>query len=316
MGTNVAAANDTPPSPPLVCILLSLYKAEKYLRVQLESLRNQQGVRVHIRARDDGSPDHSGEAFVNLCTELGLSHEIESGVNLGASESFLELMYGDLEAFDYVALCDQDDWWIEDKLSGAVEMLHAHGDTPAIYCSAHTLADKELNPISDSKPPASTGFGNALIQNVVQGATAVLNRSGVILLQEIGRPRQCGMHDWWCYIVLSALGRVIYDPRPTIRYRQHDANVVGASHSFFAQWRRRIARRLREEPGQIMDQARDLRDLAMDRLGPEEQSILGRLVGSRRSLAARLGLAADRRIWRQDRLSDIVWRALVVSGRY
>ena len=40
------------------------------------------------------------------------------------------------------------------------------------------------------------------------------------------------MHDWWCYLVVSALGRVIYDPRPWLRYRQHASNVIGGSASF------------------------------------------------------------------------------------
>ncbi|MDR9769430.1 hypothetical protein [Acetomicrobium sp.] len=40
-------------------------------------------------------------------------------------------------------------------------------------------------------------------------------------------PTVTGMHDWWIYLVISAFGKVIYDPVPKILYRQHSSNVIG-----------------------------------------------------------------------------------------
>jgi hypothetical protein len=36
------------------------------------------------------------------------------------------------------------------------------------------------------------------------------------------------MHDWWLAQCAAAAGHIAYLPRPTVRYRQHGANVVGA----------------------------------------------------------------------------------------
>lgn len=301
---------------PLVGILLSLHNGERYLREQLESLVNQQGVRIHIEARDDGSSDRTVALFREVCARLALSANVTPGINAGASESFLELMFQDLARFDYVALCDQDDVWKSCKLSRAVRALEPYAQQAALYGAAHSLTDEHLNILSDSKPPSRTGFGNALVESGVQGATAVINRAGIALLQEVGRPRNCVMHDWWCHIVFSALGVVIYDSCPTLLYRQHQANVIGSTHSFIGKWKGRIVRHFSARRGTFFAQASEFGDLAGDRLPVEQKAILDRLLQSKGSFRSRLALALDRRIWRQERLGDLAWRLMVLAGRY
>jgi len=301
---------------PLVCVLLSLYNGERYLGEQLESLARQRDVRIHIEARDDGSSDGSVELFEQTCARLGLSHNIVRGTNVGAAESFFELMFQDLDRFDYVALCDQDDVWREDKLSYAVAALAPLGPGAALYGSTHTLTDEQLNPLSDSSAPREVGFGNAVIENVLQGATVVMNRAGAALIRAIGRPRHSLMHDGWCYLVFSALGAVVFDPRPTILYRQHQNNVVGATHSFLQLWKRRIANHFQRAPGGFRFQTAEFLSMVGGRLSPDKRSIAERLVRSKRSIGVRLGLAFDRRLWRQARLDDLVWRLMILAGRY
>ena len=40
-----------------VCVLMSTYNGEKYLKEQIESILNQENVEVDILVRDDGSTD-------------------------------------------------------------------------------------------------------------------------------------------------------------------------------------------------------------------------------------------------------------------
>src|SRR5690606_25979457 len=38
------------------------------------------------------------------------------------------------------------------------------------------------------------------------------------------------IYDWWTYLIVGgAGGRVFYDPEPTVCYRQHGRNLVGAN---------------------------------------------------------------------------------------
>ena len=58
------------------------------------------------------------------------------------------------------------------------------------------------------------------------------------------RPPSSSLHDWWSYLVVSAHGgSLVADPTPTVMYRQHPANIVGAPLSMrrraVAAWRRK-----------------------------------------------------------------------------
>ena len=48
-------------------------------------------------------------------------------------------------------------------------------------------------------------------------------------------------HDWWTYIaVAGAGGNIIYDRKPSIRYRQHSDNQIGSNKGLFARLARII----------------------------------------------------------------------------
>ena len=82
------------------------------------------------------------------------------------------------------------------------------------------------------------------------------------------------MHDWWLYQVVSgAGGRVIHDPEPSLLYRQHGANVVGANDGAGA----RLASLKRMLQGRHRDWSRaNLREMQRlrDRLTPENRRLL------------------------------------------
>ncbi|MXS80087.1 hypothetical protein ABF86_04795 [Nitrosomonas sp. GH22] len=47
------------------------------------------------------------------------------------------------------------------------------------------------------------------------------------------------VHDWFLYMVVSGCGGVvIYDSAPSLRYRQHAANLIGENDGFIARLRR------------------------------------------------------------------------------
>jgi len=63
----------------------------------------------------------------------------------------------------------------------------------------------------------------------------VFNRAARDLLRRAGDQVQVVAHDWWAYMVITGCGgRVHYDPYPTVRYRQHGDNQVGANISWGA----------------------------------------------------------------------------------
>ena len=132
-----------------------------------------------------------------------------------------------------IALADQDDVWLPDKLSRAVEYLAKAGpNLPAIYASESILTDENLRPLTRfSDPRPKPGFRNALVQNLFSGHSTVLNEAAMALVQLAGLPRTIAFHDWWLYqLVAGAGGECLLDPAQTVLYRQHGNNAFGAAH--------------------------------------------------------------------------------------
>jgi len=310
--TEVRARHEAAPT---FCILLSLYNGERYLRMQLESIAAQTGVRVYIHARDDGSTDGTVALFRQACDELGVGYSLELGENLGAAGSFMRLLYSAPVGFDYYAPCDQDDVWVADKLKRATGMLERWAEKPALYCAGHVITDEHLRPIGRSVPPRKVGFGNALVQNIVQGSTAVFNPIALTLIHSVGPPRLCPLHDIWIYLVVSAFGTVMYDDFESMLYRQHDRNDVGVALGL-ARWRKRVVRHLQKRGIRPTQLAAELEQLAGNRLSAEDRALLQQFTRSHGSLLRRTKLVLDRRIWRQSRSDDLIWRVLILLGRY
>ncbi|WP_299360744.1 glycosyltransferase family 2 protein [uncultured Paracoccus sp.] len=217
---------------PQVAVLMALHQGAAFLRDQLDSIASQQDVGWRLVVGDDGSTD-GGPAMVKEFAALHSDRvQLRTGPQQGAVAQFRALLRM-APAVEFVALADQDDVWHSDKLARAATALRSvPADRPAVYCSRVTICDARLRPIALSRlPHRPPNFRHALVQNVVQGNTVVLNRASMQLLRAADMlSGPVTMHDWWIYqIVSGAGGRVIYDPRPSLLYRQHDANVVGAN---------------------------------------------------------------------------------------
>jgi hypothetical protein len=141
-------------------------------------------------------------------------------------------MADDIRA-DYFALSDQDDIWEKYKLTRAVKALESNGcDEAQLYCSRVVLVNEHrehigFSPLFKKKP----SFTNALVQSIAGGNTMVLNKKARQTVSQAGVANVV-VHDWWLYLLITgAGGRVLYDPMPTLLYRQHSKNVIGFNQS-------------------------------------------------------------------------------------
>ena len=141
--------------------------------------------------------------------------------------SFFELLQR-VDTSDYYAFCDQDDYWMEDKMTRAVEILDAmRKDVPVLYCCRSKLVDQNLQPLESEikRPPMRPGFRNAMIENIVTGCTAVFDQSlREMVVKEL--PQFTVMHDWWLYLIATCFGEIYYDETPYICYRQHHPKLA------------------------------------------------------------------------------------------
>lgn len=240
---------DDPPAPHGVAILLSLFDGAAFLEAQLDSFVAQHHTDWTLFWRDDGSSDGSVAIMESFAAGGARCIRVDAAGHRGVTASYMALLRAAVEAgAGPVAFSDQDDVWLPHKLGRGLQQL-GPAPGPVLYCSRQVLVDRALNRICDSAPVrVHPGLGPALTQNIATGCTVMLNAEAAALVAGSAPPGP-SLHDWWSYLVVAAAsGRVVADPEPTVLYRQHGGNAVGAPPSR----RHRALAALRRGPGTFM----------------------------------------------------------------
>jgi glycosyltransferase involved in cell wall biosynthesis len=297
-----------------VTVLLSTYDGEQFLQQQLDSLYEQSYPNIKILVRDDGSSDTTREILKSARLK-GCIEQLEEHHHMGIPHSFFALLHQAAQTKTaYIAFCDQDDIWQANKIERAVSLLHPLSDRPALYCSQVEVVTEQLQTIKLSAKARKTGFGNALVENIAMGCTIVLNRKAVDLLCQQTLPDEVCIHDWWCYLVISCFGEVIFDDTALIKYRQHDANAIGTPTSHLEllkqKWRRLLSGRLRTSEQTLL-----FLKLFADQLPVTERELLEAVCKVKSSYWHRLRLAMSSAIWRQKPEDNIILRCLILINR-
>lgn len=216
-----------------IAILLATYNGEKYIRQQLESLGAQTYKDIDVVVRDDKGVDNTSSILNSHNVTV-----ISADENIGAKNSFASLLSYAITNCDakYFMFCDQDDVWHRDKVYRSVlkikEMENEFGNVPLLVHSDLEVVDEKLSLISNSfmhyqKIDASkNSFNKLLMQNTITGCTVVINRE--LAIKCLPMPEKAIIHDWWIGLVASKFGQIGYIDEPTIKYRQHGSNVIGA----------------------------------------------------------------------------------------
>ncbi|BFH71107.1 hypothetical protein J27TS7_48950 [Paenibacillus dendritiformis] len=303
-----------------VQILVSTYNGEKYLAEQLDSLLQQTHSHFFITIRDDGSSDSTTAIISEYVSHY--PHKIEAFYekNVGVVASFFELLtYHVHQDTNYVCFCDQDDVWMPDKLERGIQTLSLCSDgLPMMYLTPTLMVDHTLKPLNCWPPFPKKGpsFFNALVENIAVGATIMLNRPAIDLMQRnMPSPQNIVMHDWWAYLVVSAFGKVIYDEKPSIYYRQHQGNVVGGQNglknALSKKWKNYL-KQCREKT--YWKQAKEFERCLGGQLPFEIKLELNRFLIPNQGIFRRIKYAMTSHLYRQAMLDNIVIRLMIIKG--
>lgn len=300
----------------MVYVILSTFNGEKYLAEQLESVLRQNYSPLKILVRDDGSTDNTAKILKSY-KEKYENIEIIYGENIGVIQSFFELLNLVPECADYIALCDQDDVWKNNKVSRAVEQLsQANADPASLYFCRLDIVDEKLNTLFLSTLPSKAiSFRNALVENIATGCSMVLNQKALMLLKnKLPDFKKIQMHDAWIYQVVSALGKVIYDAEPQILYRQHNSNTVGAQQGM-SLLLSRIKRFLnRASRPKFLDQAIEFKKLYHSQLTQTDGVILDKFIQAAQTstVGERIKFILRNVVYRQKKMDNMILKILLI----
>ena len=217
-----------------VVVLLASFNGIAWLPCQLISILNQVDVEVSLYISDDFSQDGSYRYLQQFASQHSRVHLLPQISKFGsAGKNFYRLIRDvNISGFDYVAFADQDDVWELDKLIRHVNLLKKHGvegvssNVMAFWPNGlrklinKSQPQRELDYLFESAGPGCTFLMTPWLINTVKG-----------LLEDASSvSREVALHDWLSYAVCRASGRAWWiDEKPSVQYRQHSHNVLGAN---------------------------------------------------------------------------------------
>jgi glycosyltransferase involved in cell wall biosynthesis len=304
------------PIEPKVAVLLATYNGSKFVAEFLESLLLQSLKSFVVFVRDDCSSDGTLDIVRSYSSKLEIVID-EGTERVGPASSFLALLRTAGADFDCYSFADQDDYWHIEKIERASKALNQHRGRPSMYFARVEYVDERLEHLGFSPLVRHYGIKNALVENIAMGCTIALNREARELIM-CATPVSMVMHDWWIYIVLSALGTVVADDFISLKYRSHSNNTIGVSTSVLLDYKKKVGRFIKRDRGifGLSDQTNQLKASYWDLLSRDQRDLIDMLINGKKSVALRLRLFICSPFIRQRTADTLILRLLFLINRY
>lgn len=221
---------------PSVAVLLAAYNGSKWISEQLDSILSQEDVNVHIYISVDFSDDNTLDICSDYISKNNNISFISTERHFGsAAQNFFFLISSvDIENFDYVSFCDQDDIWFNNKLVYSIDtMLNKNCDA----FSSNVIAFWEDGKTKLIKKSYKQVKFDYLFEAAGPGCTYVLSKKLALSLNFLVKANgvdfsKIYLHDWFFYAFARANHYSWHiDQSPTMYYRQHESNSVGVNDS-------------------------------------------------------------------------------------
>lgn len=305
-------------------VVLCTYNGARFVAAQVISVLEQSSPLHEIVLSDDGSADDTVSIAEKTFHDYAESHpemrtrmivtrrEMPIGVARNF-ESALARATGSM-----IALCDQDDVWLPEKLGTMTSSLVAaapslaHSDAYITDAAGHRTGGLLFDTLRLTKRErAQERSGRSLDvllrRNTVTGAAAMVSAELVRLALPVP---DAWIHDEWLAIVAAITGDVTLIEEPLLEYRQHGSNQIGVTELSNEVRFARLRAPRGERNGRLLARAEQLLE-RLPGLGHGPESDVTRLVGGKVAHERFRSSLPTRRV---PRIIPIVRE--VVTGRY
>jgi glycosyltransferase involved in cell wall biosynthesis len=216
-----------------VSIAMATFNGCQYIHEQLDSLAKQTLLPSELVVCDDGSTD----ATLDILADFSKTSPFEVKLyrneqRLGHHKNFLKA--ASLCQGDWIAYCDQDDYWLDNKIEKIGDTITEWPDSNLIVHVAR-IVDENLQDMGNRRWPKIdkleireplTGSCISFIQN--SGHACVFK---AWLIRELHEKACCSTnifrvcdtvsHDAWINLFAHTFGKVIYIQDPLVLHRRH-----------------------------------------------------------------------------------------------
>jgi len=216
-------------SAPMVSVVIPTYRHEEFILEAIDSVFAQTYSHYEVIVVNDGSPDNTGERLAPLA-HAGRIRYIEQSNQGQASARNRAIAES---TGKYIALLDDDDVWLSDKLEWQVDYLESHTDAVAVVGDVETMdvhgGNGQPARIAEARLPLELFFsanpilspGQSLIRREAFNKAGGFD-SGI-----------WGVDDLDLWLRLSNIGALAVCNRVALRYRRHDSNASRDTYRMF-----------------------------------------------------------------------------------
>ncbi len=218
------------------------YNGSKYIEEQLRSIAGQTRLPDELVICDDRSSDSTQEIIRTFAESAPFEVRlIVNPENLGSAKKGVTRNFekaSNLCTGAFVAMCDQDDIWLPEKLSRLARVLEDSPETGAVFSDAR-IVDSHSQP-TGARLSQANGFTHddeirlkegeplavLLSMTKVYGCTLMIRAR---LLHKVLPVASSWWFDAWLACTSAVYMGLAYIPEPLFCYRVHPAQQVGAA---------------------------------------------------------------------------------------
>ena len=209
---------------PLVSVALATYNGEKYIDEQIKSLLRQDYPNLEIIISDDGSNDNTLNILKKYKNQIKVFKNNGKHGLLGNFSNAISHCRG-----EYIALSDQDDVWMPNKISRLVERIDGFDIIQSGVCVIDENGDyhpeKGMHKAYEIDKTTKYNLQDNVIENTMLGCTTLMDAKFVN--RYISIPEEIIYHDlWFLYNAILKGKGIVYIDEQLIKYRQHGDNTA------------------------------------------------------------------------------------------
>lgn len=219
----------------LVSVAMASYNGEKYIEKQILSVLKNLEKSDELVISDDGSTDSTLEIIKNVNdSRIKLCKGPKKGINQNFSNAIIHCKG------DYIFLCDQDDEWLENKVSSVIEVFKTK-DVILVEHDAIVVDDNNrvIIPSFFDYRRVRTGFFKNWLRNTYHGCCMAFKSSLKDCIETI--PVDGCLHDQWIGLIAELNGKTYFLDKKLMVYKRHSGNASSfKQYPFLIQLKNRI----------------------------------------------------------------------------
>lgn len=214
---------------PNICVIMPCYNHSKYLGESIEGVLKQSYKDFELIIVDDYSSDVSVNIIENYKSLDDRIRTIYHDKNMGVSKSRNDALSTCKGKF--IAFCDADDIWEEEKLEIQLEYLRKNDGCKFVYCDS-IIIDEAGTPtgvrFSDTHKKEKLYediFYEMCLTNFINTPTVLYDRSE-LKCDVFFNEKYKYLEDWIYWLELSRQLEFLYIDIPLVKYRIHSGSTI------------------------------------------------------------------------------------------